>query len=98
MGVIGAVSPSSPWAVGLRDVHPWTLEALEAVKQKYEAHGLTWSVLEGTPSLEKTKLGLEGRDEEIDHFITLMQNMREIGLEIICHNWMPVISWGTYRL
>ncbi len=94
MGVTGAVSPSSPWIAGLPNAKPWSLEALKAVKKAYENHGLSWKVLEGTPQLDKTKLGLDGRDEEIENFITLMRNMKEIGLHIICHNWMPVISWA----
>src|SRR5688572_12037859 len=32
MGVIGAVSPSAPGVAGLKDVKPWTLEAVTAVK------------------------------------------------------------------
>ena len=94
MGVTGVVSPSSPWIAGLRDTKPWSLEALKAVKKAYETHGLEWKVLEGTPPLDRAKLGLEGRDEEIDNFITLIRNMKEVGVNIICHNWMPVISWA----
>ena len=94
MGVTGVVSPSSPWSVGLRDTPPWTYKALSAVKAAYEKKGMEWIVLEGTPPLDKVKLGLDGRDEEIDHFITLMRNMQKIGLDTICYNWMPVISWA----
>jgi mannonate dehydratase len=94
MGVTGVVSPSKPGMAGLRRVKPWTIEALKAVKEVYHQNGLKWKVLEGTPPLDKTKLGIHGRDEEIDHFITLMKNMQEVGLDIICHNWMPVISWA----
>ncbi len=94
MEVTGAVSPSSPWAVGLPNVNAWETEALVAVKQAYAKRGLQWKVLEGPPSLDKVKLGIEGRDEEIENFITLMRNMKQIGLDTICYNWMPVISWA----
>lgn len=94
MGVIGAVSPSSPGIAGLHDVKPWTLEALTAVKDTYAKKGLQWKVLEGTPPLDKVKLGIAGKDEEIDNFITLMRNMNKVGVDIICYNWMPVISWA----
>jgi mannonate dehydratase len=94
MGVTGAVSPSSPWMLGMKDAKPWEYETLVAVKDAYAKHGLEWSVLEGTPPLDKAKLGIDGRDEEIDNFISLMRNMKRIGLDTICYNWMPVISWA----
>jgi mannonate dehydratase len=94
MGVLGAVSPSNPGMAGLHDVKPWEYEALAAVKEAFATRGLQWKVLEGTPPLDKAKLGIDGRDEEIDNFITLMRNMKKVGLDTICYNWMPVISWA----
>ncbi len=94
MGVTGVIAPSSPNRLNMRDTPPWTFEALVAVKNAYEDHGMRWTVLEGTPPLDKAKLGIQGRDEQIEHFIELMKNMDRIGLRIICYNWMPVISWA----
>jgi mannonate dehydratase len=98
MGVTGVVSPSSPWMVDMPDTKPWTLEALTAVKDAYAKRGMEWKVLEGTPPLDRAKLGIAGRDEEIDNFISLMKNMAKIKLDIICYNWMPVISWARTDL
>lgn len=92
--VTGVVSPSSPWMLNMRDTKPWTLDGLTAVKEAYARRGMKWTVLEGTPPLDKAKLGIAGRDEEIENFITLMRNMAKIKLDIICYNWMPVISWA----
>jgi mannonate dehydratase len=94
MGVTGVITPSKPDVAGLRGTNPWELNVLEGVKEAYESRGMRWTVLEGTPPLDKAKLGLEGRDEELDNFITLMKNMNKIGLDIICYNWMPVINWA----
>ena len=94
MGVTGVVSPSSPWMLNMRDVKPWSIEALTAVKEAYATRGMQWKVLEGTPPLDKAKLGIAGRDEEIENFITLMRNMARINVNIICYNWMPVINWA----
>lgn len=94
MGVTGIISPSNTRITHLKDAKPWTFEALSAVKQTYENLGMRWTVLEGTPPLDKAKLGIEGRDEQIENFIELMKNMDRIGLRIICYNWMPVISWA----
>ena len=94
MGILGAVSPSNPGMAGLNNVNPWEYEALVAVKEAFAKRGLQWKVLEGTPPLDNVKLGVQGRDEQLDNFITLMKNMKRIGLDTICYNWMPVISWA----
>ncbi|NIJ55159.1 mannonate dehydratase [Dyadobacter arcticus] len=95
MRVLGAVGGINPKSVGLNDVNPWDYEAVMAVKEAWVKVGLTLKVIEGPPALsEKTKLALDGRDEEIGHFITLMKNLSKAGIDTICYNWMPVISWA----
>lgn len=93
--VTGAVSGINPRIAGLQDVKPWEYKAVQAVKEAYAKQGLQFRVVEGPPSLGTlTKLGLPGRDEEIENFITLMQNLKKAGIDVICYNWMPVISWA----
>lgn len=77
------------------DARPWDQETIKAVKEAWEKQGLKLRVIEGPPSPgEKTKLGLEGRDEEIANFITFMRNLKQYGdIDTICYNWMPVIGW-----
>ncbi|HUQ66856.1 MAG TPA: mannonate dehydratase [Flavitalea sp.] len=77
------------------DVKPWEVKAIIANKAMWDKEGLKWNVVEGPPSLgDKTKLGLDGRDEEISNFITFMKNLKQhAGVDIICYNWMPVIGW-----
>lgn len=95
LNVLGAVAGINPGMVGLKDAKPWEYETIMAVKAAWEKAGLNFEVVEGPPSLgEKTKLGLDGRDEEIDNFITLMKNLSRAGIRVICYNWMPVISWA----
>ena len=80
----------------IQGVMPWDPQAISATKKTWDDIGIKWTVVEGPPSLgEKTKLGLEGRDEEIENFITFMKNLKQYGdVDIICYNWMPVISWA----
>ena len=76
------------------DKKPWEYDAILSTKQAYESAGLKFRVVEGPPALgDKTKLGLEGRDEEIANFITFMQNLSKAGVDTICYNWMPAIGW-----
>ena len=95
LNVLGAVGGINPGMAGLNNLNPWDYEAVVAVKNAWEKVGLKLEVIEGPPSLsEKTKLGLEGRDQEIASFITLMKNLSKAGIEVICYNWMPVIGWA----
>ena len=91
MGVYGAVNGVR--AMG--DIKPWEPQAIKATREGWDKLGMKWNVVEGPPTLgEKTKLGLEGRDEEIENFITFMKNLKQYGgVDIICYNWMPVVSW-----
>ena len=90
MDVLGAVSGID------RDpkTNPWDYDAVLATKLAYEKCGLKLRVIEGPPALgDKTKLGLDGRDEEIANFITFMKSLSRAGIDTICYNWMPVVGW-----
>jgi mannonate dehydratase len=95
LNVLGAVGGIDPRRVGLQNVNPWEYEAVSAVAGAWAREGLRLEVIEGPPALsEKTKLGLAGRDEEISNFISFMKNLSKAGVDTICYNWMPVISWA----
>ena len=84
MDVLGAVAGINPKMIGLNDAKPWDLPVIQAVKNAWDNEGLTLRVIEGPPALgEKTKLGLEGRDEEISNFITFMHNIAKVGIDTI---------------
>lgn len=91
-----AVNYAVSGVMRMEGLKPWDPEAIKATKAAWDKHGIKWIVVEGPPSLgTQTKLGLEGRDEEISNFITFMKNLKQYGdVDIICYNWMPVISWA----
>lgn len=95
MGAYGAIAGIDSRFFKNPDAAPWEFDAIKEVVDAWKAVGLTYNVVEGPPSLgAKTKLGLEGRDEEIANFITFMKNLKRAGVDCICYNWMPVISWA----
>ena len=94
IGVYGAVGGINPRMVRMSDENNYEYKVIKAVKEAWENEGMKLKVIEGPPALySKTKLGLPGRDEEIDHFITFIRNIGSLGIDTVCHNWMPVISW-----
>ena len=100
MDVLGAVGGINLPNMGGADAKPWEPQIIKANKEAWEKVGLKLRVIEGPPSLgTKTKLGLPGKDEEIANFITFMKNLKRYGdIDVICYNWMPVISWYRTKM
>jgi len=88
-GVTGVVSALYDVPVG----DPWGRERLGTLKAQIEDAGLRLAVVESIPVHENIKLGRRGRDRLIENFCLSVCSMGELGIPVLCYNFMPVFDW-----
>lgn len=69
------------------------IEPLRRLCQKIECAGLQWSVVEGLQTTDRVKMGLPGRDQDIEAYIESLRNIGTLGIPVVCYNWMAVFGW-----
>ncbi len=89
---VGMMDFSRGLAVDREDL-PWSYMSMARLKSAYEDGGFRLAVLESRPPMEKIKLGLPGRDEQIEAVCDLLRNMGGLGIPVWCYEWMPVFNW-----
>ena len=69
-------------------------ETLAKIKARYNAAGMTIAGVESHPvPAEKIKLGLPGRDEEIENYRAALEALGKIGTPMVCYNFMAGLGW-----
>jgi mannonate dehydratase len=69
-------------------------KALGRIKADFNAAGLTIAGVESHPvPAEKIKLGLPGRDQEIENYQAAIQALAEVGIPMVCYNFMAGLGW-----
>jgi mannonate dehydratase len=75
------------------------VEALEKIKAKFRAAGMVVAGVESHPvPAEQIKLGLPDRDEEIKNYIAAVRALSEVGIPMICYNFMAGLGWYRTRV
>lgn len=85
---------SQGWKPDSRDEVPWSVAALKHNIELYDQHGFTLVALEDSAPIDKVRMGLNGRDEQIDNFIEQIRAMGKLGIPTFAYNWMALSSWG----
>ena len=74
------------------EAQPWSFSSLLRAKTAYNDAGFNFAVIESRPPMEKIKLGLPGRDEEIAVVKELIRNMGRLGIPVWCYQIMATIG------
>ena len=88
-GVNGVVSALYDVPVG----DPWPRARLERLGADIDAAGLKLAVVESIPVHEDIKLGRPTRDRLIANYCDSVRAMGELGVSVLCYNFMPVFDW-----
>ena len=91
LGVTHAVSALPRLVPGGPPV--WDFSSFLLLRQRFADAGLNLSVIENWPPMDRIRLGLPGRDEEIEHLWEMLTNMGAVGIGIWCYNFMAVFGW-----
>ncbi|MEN6537446.1 MAG: mannonate dehydratase [Bryobacteraceae bacterium] len=75
------------------------LEQLQRIKDQFRSAGMIFTGVESHPvDAEKIKLGIPGRDEEIENYIAAIRALAETGVNLLCYNWLAGIGWYRTRV
>lgn len=93
-GVYGIVGALFDTPVG----EVWPMEKILALKQEVEEAGLHLETIESVNVHEDIKLGAPSRDRYIENYIKTLKNLSQIGIQVVCYNFMPVFDWTRTEL
>lgn len=72
---------------------------LRKIKADFSAAKMIVAGVESHPvPAEKIKLGLPGRDEEIENYIGAIKALARVGIRMVCYNWMAGLGWYRTRV
>jgi mannonate dehydratase len=92
MGVTAAIAKLAPDLTGRPP--PFDESSLRASIAEYRSGGFEIVGLEGDQfDMSRIKLGLPGRDEDLDRYCAMLQAMGACGVRLLCFNFMAGIGW-----
>lgn len=92
MGIKYAIAKLAPELTGT--LPPWDFNTLAASKQTFKDNGFELIGMEGDQfDMNRIKFGLAGREEDIQHYCQMLENMGKLGIRLLCYNFMAGIGW-----
>lgn len=76
----------------------WGKEEIQEEVAYIKSFGLDVSVVESVNIHDDIKLGLDSREQYIQNYIETLTNLAEVGVKVVCYNFMPVFDWTRTEL
>lgn len=76
----------------------WTLDEIKAMKKEVEDAGLELAGIESVNISDAIKTASPDRDKDIDAYIKTLENLGQVGVHMVCYNFMPVFDWTRTEL
>lgn len=71
----------------------WPLERIKYLKDEVNRAGLELEVIESVNIHDDIKIGSASRDRYIDNYRQTIRHLGQVGVKVICYNFMPVFDW-----
>jgi len=69
-------------------------ETLARIQEEFQGEGMVVAGVESHPvPAEKIKLGLPGRDEELEDYCAAIRALGDVGIPMVCYNFMAGLGW-----
>lgn len=76
----------------------WPIADIAERKSAIEAQGLQWSVVESIPLHNDIKTRSGQYRDYIENYKQSIRHLGELGIDVICYNFMPVVDWTRTNL
>jgi mannonate dehydratase len=96
MGVDHAIAKLAPEITGKGSID--NIDVLRKAKETYESKGFKLLGLEGDQiDMTRIKLGLKGKEEDLDKYCAMLENMGTLGIRLLCYNFMYPGWYRTHK-
>ena len=96
MGIQYAIAKLAPDLTGQLPL--WDVESFRRTHNIFRENGFQLIGLEGDQfDMTRIKLGLPGRDEDLDHYRQMLENMGRLGVQLLCYNFMATGWYRTHK-
>lgn len=79
---------------GAVDDAPWSESSIARDQAVFADAGFTVAAIEDTVPMDRIRMGLPGRDDDIACVVRQLEAMGDLGIRVLCYNWMAVSSWA----